>query len=239
MVHHFVHRQFLLTDVKRRLFDLGQRGSPTVVLQGMGGSGKTQLALECCRHADENLHFMAALWIDASSPMSVVRSYKAIASLISKNPPDDKDDKVTVSFIKNILRDWRQRWLVVFDNYDDPAAFQNQIVNDYVPTGANGSILFTSRHQDSGRLGHLIKVSTMTEDESIELLLHKSSFSVEEKAEASKIALMLGYLPLALDQAASYISSRGVYLKNFISEYHERKQVVLREIPAQWKYRKK
>jgi tetratricopeptide (TPR) repeat protein len=237
MVNHYVLRHSLLRDVKGRLF--GESGSTGVVLHGMGGSGKTQLAFECCRHAEETLRFMATLWIDASSPKSVVQSYKKIASCISDNLPVGKDGKATVSAVQKTLREWERRWLVVFDNYDDPTAFNERLIGDYIPYGVLGSILFTSQHHDSRRLGHLIKVQNMTEEESVELLLHRSPFSMEEKARASEIAIVLGHLPLALDQAAAYIGRRGLSLQNFIAEYNARKQVILREIPAQWEYRKK
>ncbi len=239
MVHHFVLRQSLLEDLTRRLF--GQPGLSKAVLQGMGGSGKTQLALECCRHAEVTLGFMATLWIDASSPASIVQSYKDITSYISKKLPDGDDGTAAVCIVQNTLRDWKQRWLVVFDNYDDPTAFRKDPIDKYIPRGDKGSILFTSRHQDSQRLGHLIKVHTMTKTESIELLLHKPSneISAVEAAQASQIASMLGCLPLALDQAAGYIRSRGLSMKDFIPEYNARKQVVLQEIPSQWEYGKK
>jgi hypothetical protein len=79
----------------------------------------------------------------------------------------------------------------------------------------------------------------MTEEGSVKLLLHKPSFSDVERVEAAKIVFNLGYLALALDQAASYISSRGLPLKNFMSEYNARKKKVLQEIPAHWEYRKR
>jgi hypothetical protein len=120
MVHGFVPLQSFLTDIRRRLFDLGRSESPKIVLQSLGDSGKTQLALECCRRAEENLAFMATLWIGASSPISVVESYKMIASCLSKSLPGDNDVAATTSVVKSILRDWERRCLVWFDNYDDP-----------------------------------------------------------------------------------------------------------------------
>ena len=51
----------------------------------MGGCGKTQLALEFCRHAEDDLGFTAVFWINASSQVSVVQSYKAIAKKIGRS----------------------------------------------------------------------------------------------------------------------------------------------------------
>jgi hypothetical protein len=154
-----------------RLLDC--QSSRTVVLLGMGGSGKTQLALEFCRQAEKNLAFMAVVWIDASSPSSVEQSFKVIAKQISKDRHEESNMESTVSFVQDILGAWNQRWLAVFDNYDNLRAFQSRGILSYLPTSDCGSILFTSRHADSARLGHLIEVSGMNESESPNLLLQR------------------------------------------------------------------
>src|SRR5947209_4490309 len=209
-----------------------------LVLPGMGGSGKTQLALECCRQAEEDMGFVATLWVDASSPVSVVQSYNIIARKILKDVREDSDSEATISLVQDTLRDWKQRWLVVFDNYDNPKAFQSQGIRNYIPHGKNGYILFTSRHEDSARLGHQVSVSHMTEKESLDLLLQKTPMNLEEETEGRKIVSLLGHLALALDQAGAYIRARGLPLKDFISHYQKRKQRVLEEIPDEWEYRR-
>jgi hypothetical protein len=170
-VSHFVTRHTLLTEVTNQLLDC--QSSRTVVLLGMGGSGKTQLALEFCRRAEKSLAFMAVVWIDASSPSSVEQSFKVIAKQISKDRHEESNIESTVSFVQDILSAWNQRWLAVFDNYDNPRAFQSRGILSYLPTSDCGSILLTSRHADSARLGHLIEVSGMNESESLNLLLQR------------------------------------------------------------------
>lgn len=205
---------------------------------GMGGSGKTQLALELCERAQESFGFIAVLWIDASSPNSVIQSYEVIAKEIqSRKEESDIDNQRAISFVQDTVQRWKRRWLIVFDNYDTPSVFQDQDVRFYVPSGKNGHVLFTSRHGDSERLGHCIRVATMSEDESVDLLLQRSP-NEDEKHEGRKIASTLGYLPLALDQAGAYIRARSLPLKAFISHYNKRKEIVLKEVPEQWEYRK-
>jgi len=233
-VAHFVVRETLQAEMTAWL--LNKTSPRELVLLGMGGSGKTQLALECCRQAEEDMGFVATLWVDASSPVSVVQSYNVIAGKILKDEHDNSDSKAIISLVQDTLRDWKQRWLVVFDNYDNPKAFQSQGIRNYIPYGKNGYILFTSRHEDSVRLRHQISVSHMTEKESLDLLLQKPSMSVEEETEGGEIASLLGHLALALDQAGAYIRARGLPLKDFISHYQKRKQQVLEEIPDEWEY---
>jgi tetratricopeptide (TPR) repeat protein len=217
---------------------LNRTSSRTIVLLGMGGSGKTQLALEFCRQAEESLGFMAIIWIDASSPASVAQSYKIIAKNISKDRQDDVESDATISLVHNVLRGWKQWWLVVFDNYNSPKAFQSQGIRHYIPSGNNGCILFTSRHADSTRLGHSIAVSGMNDSESLSLLLQRVPLNEEEKIHGREIASALGNLALALDQAGAYIRARNLKLKDFIPHYNKRKEVILREIPDEWEYRR-
>ena len=203
------------------------------VLQGMGGSGKTQLAFRCCQMAQES-GFLATLWINASSPSTVIQSYRAISRLISPGNEMGNEDSQTLLQVRNQIGKWTGRWLLVFDNYDNPKAFTSQAIRDYIPC-QGGHILFTSRHKDSSRLGCCVDISRMTEGESVELLLQATSTS--ETSEAVEVAATLGYLALALDQAGAYIRARGLRLSQFIAHYKRRKKIVLEEIPDEWEYR--
>ena len=75
-VSHFVRRGDIGEEIGMLPMNEYQR---TAVLLGIGSSGKTQLALECCRRAEADLNFAAVIWIDASSPATVGQSYSAIA----------------------------------------------------------------------------------------------------------------------------------------------------------------
>ena len=228
-------RQILLTDIANRLFN--DDSPETAVLLAMGGAGKTQLALEVCRQAEQSRIFAAVIWIDASSLQSVIRSYKSIAQRILKQKAYNLDDEGTICLqVQDELRGWDQQWLMVFDNYDNPRAFHGHSIRDYLPSGRSGRILFTSRHQDSARLGHKIDVSTMTENESLQLLLQRPPLNEAESMHARKIVSTLGHLALAIDQAGAYVRARSLDLKDFIQHYHDRKEVVLQEIPDEWEY---
>ena len=228
-------RQTLLADVTHQLFN--DDSPKTVVLLAMGGAGKTQLALEVCRQAEQSGKFGAIIWVDASSPKSVMQSYKVIAQKILKHHSYNLDDEDSIRLgVQDALRDWDGKWLMVFDNYDDPQAFQGHSIRKYLPSGRGGQILFTSRHQDSARLGHKFDASTMTENESFELLLQRRQLNEDESIHGRKIVSTLGHLALAIDQAGAYIRARSLDLKEFIQHYHDRKEVILQEIPEEWEY---
>ena len=80
-------------------------------------------------------------------------------------------------------------------------------------------------------------MSSMTVDESVNLLLRRAAQG-DEAPECAVIARTLGYLPLALDQAGSYIRARDLQLKDFISRYEVCKKSILSETPEQWDYRR-
>lgn len=208
----------------------------------MGGSGKTQLALECCRKAEANPKFTTVIWIDASSPDSVEQNYKSVATKLAGTGDSNFDIEKHIAIVEETLRQRQARWLAVFDNFDDPRAFQTRNIQHYIPTAENGSILFTSRNASSERLGHVIQVSGMSEEESLDLLLQRRQdgplLDAAERCQGLKIATELGYLALALDQAGAYIRARNLPLQEFVSHYRGRKRLILQEIPGQWEYRK-
>lgn len=181
---------------------------------------------------------MVVIWIDASSPTSVMQSYKTAARRFPKPEQGDANDEDIILFIKDTLTNIRDTWLLVFDNYDEPKAFQSHGIRHYIPDGDNGKILFTSRHGDAVRLGRTIDVSRMSKEESVRLLLNRETANEEEAINGDKIATLLGYLALALDQASSYIRTRCLDIKDFIPHYQRRKKLILQEIPDEWEYRR-
>jgi hypothetical protein len=78
----------------------------------------------------------------------------------------------------------------------------------------------------------------MNEDESLDLLLQRLPVNEEEKLQGQTIASALGYLALALDQVRAYIRARSLPLKDFAAHYTRQKEVILREIPEEWEYRR-
>ena len=219
----------LLAGITDRLFNA--ESMTTVVLLGMGGAGKTQLALDICRQAEESDRFGAILWVNASSRKSVIQSYKIIAQKILKQCHNlDVEDTLRLE-VQDALQHWDRHWLMVFDNYDNPQAFEGHSIRNFVPSGKCGRIVFTSRHQDSARLGYQVDVSSMTENESLKLLLQRLPLSENETVHGRKIVSTLGYHALALNQAGAYIRARSLDLEAFIQHYHNHKEIILKEIP--------
>ena len=205
----------------------------------MGGSGKTQLALECCRKAKADSSFTAVIWIDASSPAALAQSYSTIALKIHGGPQSINNVDENLATVERALQQQKGKWFAVLDNFDNPTDFQEHNIQYYIPKVTNGRVLFTSRHASSERLGYVVKVSGMSDDESLNLLLHRPTSGTNEREQGLAIAAMLGHLALALDQAGAYIRARCLPLRDFGSHYQRRKKIILEEVPEQWEYRRK
>jgi tetratricopeptide (TPR) repeat protein len=241
-VTRFVGREGLLQEIDDIFHDLTNSVNPKiVVLLGMGGSGKTQIALKYCQRAEATGMFTGVFWIDASDPNTVTQSFITIAEGLSLTKQDLADADASVQLVVSTIGAWTTPWLIIFDNYDQPAAFKDKIISEYFPRESCGAILFTSRHAAATRLGHKIIVTSMPEDEGLDLLLLRAGQNKSEEniREGEKIAQRLGYLALAIDQAGAYLSSRSLELHLFMDEYNNRQQKILEETPDIWEYRKK
>ncbi len=216
---------------------------PTVVmLLGLGGQGKTQLALEYCKMIRASGRFDTIVWLNASSVQTAQLGFEQLASKIVPSQAF-ADAEAKVSFVKERLAGLPKPWLMVIDNYDQPNVFQ--AITSFFPSlaeaAATGAILVTSHHASTEGLGRVIDMMGMKEHEALELLLRqtKSKKSNSTIRAGQEIVRRLGYLPLAIDQAGAYISSRKLPLNCFLEQYHERCAAELKHTPLLWKYRRR
>ena len=235
-VAHFVPRNIILNELDSWL--LGNIQHERLVLRGMGGAGKSQLALECCKRAMSSEQYTTVLWVDASSIFSVQQSFKIILGSLEGPYAVSVDAKENIHRVADILRQRQGRWLVVFDNFDSPRDFRDDSITGYIPDAKHAKVLFTSRDADSERLGRTINVSGMTEEESLNLLLRRRARDSVEREFGLRIAAELGYLALVLDQAEAYIRARNLTLQEFMTHFKQRKKKILQEVPQHWEYRR-
>jgi tetratricopeptide (TPR) repeat protein len=240
-VEHFVEREEVLDDMKQH-FESSENPSkpPVYVLQGLGGCGKSQLALKYCQKTRDEHPAWHVLWIDATSTTTARQSIATIVQIMSPGINTADNDANLRHFKQTIHTSGasEQRWLLVFDNYDDPKNFSTKILKNFFPQTTHGSIVVTTRVAGMSRLGQFRGVSTMTEAEALELLFRsiKSENSNTDVEEGTKIVKRLGFHALAIDQAGAYIRSRELELCCFLDHYTKRREKVLKEIPQDWVY---
>ena len=230
-VHGFVGRKDVLQKIDEALSD--GSGPRYAVLQGMGGQGKTQVALEYC-HKKKNNPYSAIFWVDATTQDRVEGSFQSISERIKRQTDNLPDVKARVAFVLEMFTSWKVQWLMVFDNYDNPDAFPN--IQDFIPQSEFGAILVTSRHPDSSALvinqsSHFIKLFGLDESDAVALLIQQSQTKEGIAADAKKIVERLGCHPLAITQAGAYIRKCKLRLSKFMDHYKRRKKIILESTP--------
>lgn len=207
------------------------------VLLGMGGQGKSRLALDFARRVSIESQSTLVLWVDATTKQSMTRAFEDIADHWNGRKRRFIDTEARIKYVNEVLAE--RKWLLVFDNYDHPDRFPD--VCSFVPPG-DGSVLLTSRNVDAGLLGKVVQLSGMDEGDGLELLHLRTGQNLEEpsnRAAAIKVLQMLGYLPLAVDQAGAYIRQQTLPLPLFIQIYESQKQTILSQKHIYWDYKKK
>lgn len=238
-VRGFIGREDILKKVDEGL--CSGSAPRVVVLRGMGGQGKTQVALEYC-HRAKNKQFPTIFWVDASSESSLKKSFEVISEDIKPSTLALPDTDRRVAYVLTSFSTWPCPWLMVFDNYDNPNAFDS--LQDFIPTGERGSILITTRHADVDVLGQNGKATELLglhELEALKLLFGQSMTKETDHGivYGKPIVERLGYHPLAITQAGAYINKRGIGFKDFMDHYNRRRKLILEQTPQMSQYRRK
>jgi len=208
---------------------LTQQATPQAI-SGLGGIGKTQIALEYAyRYGHE---YQAVLWAQADSREALVLSYSKLASLLHLAEKDATDKSVVVEAVKQWLAT-HNHWLLILDNADEIA-----LVDDFLPEVAPGHVLLTTRAQAHGTLAHGLAVNEMEPAEGALLLLRRAKVLAGEatleqapgadRTAALELAKELGGLPLALDQAGAYIEETGCGIEGYRQRYQRQQTALLK-----------
>jgi WD40 repeat protein len=180
-------------------------------LTGMGGIGKTQLAVEYAhRHRDD--YPDGIFWIDAASPLAEGFARLATDPRLQWAEADrPRDEQIWVAFA---ALNGRSRALLVLDNLLEPAAIAVPLLPGCTPEDLRCRLLFTTRRHDLGRFAG-VEVTVLPEEPALRLLLrHPTRLAALHPAHpdhehARAIARMLGRLPLALELAGAYLGKYG------------------------------
>ncbi|RYP55419.1 hypothetical protein DL770_010923 [Monosporascus sp. CRB-9-2] len=219
--------------------------SQSAALYGLGGSGKTQVALEYayrrCRDPA-----CSVFWVYADNETTFAQGYKTIARRLGL--AENLDGEKLLMAVRERIESGR-RWLLVLDNADDLTLFGigrtshntssgrpeestggSASLYDYVPRGATGTVLWTSR--DERIVGTLvgsrrgIQVGRMSPDEAMRLLetSRDKKTGNEEVGDARRLLEKLQWLPLAISQAGAYLRRVSSPIADYLSELAEGKE---------------
>ncbi len=215
----FVGRDATLARLRKRL-----RSGPTAVVQalhGMGGVGKTQLAIEYAHRYAED--YDVVCWVSAEEPDLIGEQYAALAVELDLISPR-ADTASAVGALRTYLR--RQgRWLLVLDNAESPGDLRAWLA------AGPGHTLITSRNPGWGELAGRVEVDVLPRAKSVELI-HLSRSGVSN-ADADRLAEALGDLPLALAQAAGFLAETGMPVEHYLRLLDTHAQELLDQSPPQ------
>ena len=200
-------------------------------INGLGGIGKTQLALEYAYRHRQNYH--AVLWGRADTHEALISTFVTIAYLLDLPQKDEQNQLIIVEAVKTWLAG-RSKWLLILDNADDLT-----IVKEFLPPAFQGHLLITTRAQVTGSLAHKIEIDVMSPETGALLLLRRAGLitpdssleqaSLADVAVAKELSEEMGGLPLALDQAGAYIEEVSCGLQDYQQLYQTRQAELLKE----------
>ena len=234
-VQYFRGREIILSKLTDNLRSQVNGGEPSLIgLVGMGGVGKTQIALEFCRRAYKEKLSRHIFWINAVSAESVKSSLLRMGNIMSGGRGRITDQKAILS----ALADLEKPFLLVYDNYDDPV-FDN--ILELIPYVGAGMVIITSRLESIGSIvGMTLNVGMMTTQEAAELLQTRSKVNVFVNGQivrpVQELLELLGGLPLAIDQAGAYIAHKSVPYEVYLNLFRTRRQEINAEVPERWQY---
>ncbi|MET0399894.1 MAG: FxSxx-COOH system tetratricopeptide repeat protein [Longimicrobiaceae bacterium] len=210
----FTGRVELLATLRSQL-QAGHHSALTA-LHGLGGIGKTQVAVEYAyRYGGE---YDLVWWLRSEDPATLAGDYALLAEKLGL-PETEADQQAATQAAKNWLATNRG-WLLVFDNAEGPEG-----IRPYLPSGNSGHVIITSRRPDWRSVAHPLSVSTLSPEDAVEFLHIRSG--QQEEPPSRELVEELGWLPLAIEQAAAYIDEHGRTISEYLNLFRQHRQAIL------------
>jgi hypothetical protein len=227
----FTGRENILTSLHIMLTTNSATLKLPRVISGLGGIGKTQLAVEYAYRYRAD--YQTVLWAEADSSETLIAAFTSFADLLNLFGRREQDQKYAVDAVKGWL-ETNKNWLLILDNVEDL-----KMVFQYLPLEQTGDILITSRTPVAGGITHLVELEKMEPEEGALFLLHRANLitpntstdgsHTSDLTKAKEIVEILDGLPLALDQAGAYIDEIGCGLSGYLESYEKRHSELLKK----------
>ncbi|MDR0329624.1 MAG: LuxR C-terminal-related transcriptional regulator [Rickettsia sp.] len=211
----FVGREKLLSDLYNKLHkNHTPKGISNLAISacaGLGGIGKTQLALQYIHHTKHPYTLKA--WFPAENIDYLYNKYIELAKLLGYTEAVYTKENI-IAYIKQWLID-NPGWLLVYDNVSN----YRKIAPFLPETG--GYVILTTRQRHWPTKFSILPIDVMTEEESIKTIktLIQRDIAAEEQNAVRELVEVLGYLPLALVQAGSYIKQKHITIPEYLALY--------------------
>ena len=205
-------REELLAELEGRLAEDDGTGPRVVALCGLGGAGKTSVALE---YAHRHLGEVGMCWqLPAEDPAVLAVGFGELAAQLGAA---DRGDRVAA--VHGVLAASPAPWLLIFDNAPDRAS-----VARFMPPAGPGRVVITSRNQ-IWPPGQALDVPVLDTEVAAEFLVSRTGDA--DRRAALELARELGGLPLALEQAAAYVQASGGSMAGYLASFLRRRADLL------------
>ncbi|EWZ29035.1 P-loop containing nucleoside triphosphate hydrolase protein [Fusarium oxysporum Fo47] len=218
----FTGRTTVLNALEDKFF--GPEQSQKVALVGLGGVGKTQIALRLAYQMKEKRPDYSIFWVPVLSDETAERAYVDIAKKLGLQKSSEDDD-VKDLVCQHLSSDKAGKWLLIVDNADDKeiifGSAEKPGLEEYLPQSENGIILLTTR---SGQVAvefapsDVVYIEQMDQEEAV-ILLEKSLVQgqlLQDKVAVVELLAYLAFLPLAITQAAAYLNHTKAPVQTYL-----------------------
>ncbi|KAI4940762.1 hypothetical protein J4E91_011249 [Alternaria rosae] len=227
---HFVGRRDELAELRQRL--LVEQDCRKMSIVGLGGMGKTQVALQFAFEVKETQPEWSIFWLPAVSMESFEQACAEIVQALHILQSADKED--AKEMVKQYLSSSRaSRWLLVVDNADDPnilfGSEQSGGIVDYLPESEGGVTVYTTRTLEvavSLTRGDVLELDAMDRRDAIDFLFESlvRKELLNNQAMTDKLLDELTCLPLAIAQAAAYLNINRMTITKYLQLLHRTEQ---------------
>jgi predicted ATPase len=185
-------------------------------LQGIGGVGKTRLAIEYAyMHAAD---YSALLFVGAEDPSALTAGLAGLAAVLDLPEQEARQDTAKIGAVMRWL-EANPTWLLILDNVNDEKAIA--AVNGLMSELKGGHVIMTARLSNFGASVRNLELDALDEDAATQFLLSRTAEDREraqdDEAQARALARELGGLPLALELAGADISKTRINIATYLA----------------------
>ncbi|RDW57821.1 hypothetical protein BP5796_12622 [Coleophoma crateriformis] len=257
--HHFFGRDAQLKELQSKLLlpDKPLDYCPQAAICGLGGMGKTAIAIEFAYQTKKQQPQRSIFWVAAINREAFEQSYREIGKCLEIPGIEDEKSDVKKLVQAELSREGFGEWLLIVDNADDVDLLSKthdestgaRPLLNHLPTSVKGSILFTTRNRKavSDRVrGDIIDVTEPAPAEAQHVLGNYLSQKdlLKDEAKVMRLLDLLTYLPLAIVQAAAFLeqnkdTSIAKYIDHFEDTNEETIKLLSKDFEDQYRYKEK
>ena len=219
-----------------------------IAITGLGGVGKTQIALEIAYRIRDKKPEFSIFWIPATSVEKIEQAYMGIGERLGLQDVTPADMKKAVK--AHLSSEKTGPWLLIIDNLDDMNIWttsdaSSPALKTYIPQSKYGFVLFTTRNQQlaTSLVGpEVISIPEMDDKMATDLLrasLIRKDL-VNDSQTTTQLLCQLSCLPLAIIQAASYMNQTGISVATYLSllerQENEMVELLSQDFEDEWRY---